>query len=230
MALMISGLWCCGLLCLGSRSVGIMVGCSGFILSSCSPSCVASRACRVGSACGVIISICVWVLKSLIVLFPRFSLTIGHLPPLCFSNWSWRSLNVHLCMDVHNLALYSHPPKRYVLLSGWLHLVHIIGPCELCLFLHWYTCDLQATSYASRLDLYGDCENACMLKFVPVPLASLRSLPKTLVIVTILLVCFSFFIMPALRLVSFRMFFGLFGGVCLVCGHVRRPSIGGSSS
>ena len=33
MALMMSGLWCCGLLCLGRRSVGIMVGCCVLALS-----------------------------------------------------------------------------------------------------------------------------------------------------------------------------------------------------
>ena len=33
MALMMSGLWCCGLLCLGRRSVGNMVGCCVFALS-----------------------------------------------------------------------------------------------------------------------------------------------------------------------------------------------------
>ena len=86
MALMMSGLGCCGLLCLGSRSVGIMVGCCVFVLSSCSPSWVASRACRFGSVYGAIISICVWVLKSFMVLSPRSMMTIGHLPPLCFSN------------------------------------------------------------------------------------------------------------------------------------------------
>jgi hypothetical protein len=73
-------------LCLGSRSVGIMVRCCVFILSSCSPSWVASRACRDGSACGDIISCCVCVLKSLKDLFPRLLLTIGHLLPLFFSN------------------------------------------------------------------------------------------------------------------------------------------------
>ena len=83
MALMMSGLWFCGLLCLGSSSVGIMVGCRVFILSFCTPSRVASRACIVVSSCGVIISICVWVLKSLMALFPRSKPSIGHLPPLC---------------------------------------------------------------------------------------------------------------------------------------------------
>jgi len=94
MALVMFCLWCCGLLCLYSRSVGIMVGYCVFILSSCSPSWVASRAYRVGSACGAIISICVGVLISFMVLFPRSMLTIGNLPLLCFSSWSWRSLNV----------------------------------------------------------------------------------------------------------------------------------------
>ena len=69
-----------------------------------------------------------------------------------------------------------------------------------------------------------------MLKCVPVSLASLRSLPKTPLVGTVLLVCFSSFLIPALRLVIFCMFSGLFGGVCLICGHVRRPPISGPAS
>ena len=80
------------------------------------------------------------------------------------------------------------------------------------------------------MDLYGDCENVCMLKCVSVSLASLRSFPKTLLVVTALLVCFRSFRMPALRLVNFRMFSSLFGEMCLICGHVRRPPIGGFAS
>ena len=138
MALMMSGLWCWGLLCLGRRSVGIMVGCRVFALSFCSPSWVASRACNVVSSCGVVISIFIWVYFSFMFLFPsRSMLTISHLPPLRFSSCSSSSLNVLLCLDVHNLALYLQPPRRCVLVRGWLHLVHNIGPCELCFFLHW---------------------------------------------------------------------------------------------
>ena len=59
MALMISSLWCCGLLCFDGRLVGIIVGCCVVILSFCDPSWVASRACRVWSDCGLSISICV---------------------------------------------------------------------------------------------------------------------------------------------------------------------------
>ena len=140
--------------------------------------------CRAWSACEVIISICAWVLKSLMVLFARSIPTIGHLPPLSFYIWSLRSLNVLLCLAVRSLTLYLHPPMRCVLGSGWLHLVHIIGPCELCLLLHRYTCDPQATSNESRLHLYGDCENDCMLKYAPVSRASLRSLPKAPLVVT----------------------------------------------
>jgi len=84
MAVMMSGLWCCGLLYLGSRAVGIMVGCCVFILSFRSPSRVASRACSVVYSCGVIISIYVWVLKSLMNVLPWSILSIGHLPSLCF--------------------------------------------------------------------------------------------------------------------------------------------------
>jgi hypothetical protein len=36
--------------------------------------------------------------------------------------------------------------------------------------------------------------------------------------------------MLALRSVSFRMFSGLLGMTCLICGHARRPPIGGSAS
>ena len=75
-----------------------------------------------------------WVLKSLMVLIPRSMLTIGHLNPLCFSNSSWSSLNVMLCMDVRNLALYLQSSRRCVLVRDWLHLMHNIGPCELCFF------------------------------------------------------------------------------------------------
>ena len=99
-----------------------------------------------------------------------------------------------LCLDERSLALNLHPPRRCVLVSDWLHLVHSIGPWELCFFFHLYTCDPHATSYASRLDLYGDCKYACMLKYVPVSLASWRSLPKMPLFVTVLLVCFSSFL------------------------------------
>ena len=118
MALMISGLWCWGLLCLGRRSVVIMVGCCVFALSFCSPSWAASRACNVVSSCGVVISIFIWILKSLMVLFPKSMLNIGHLPPLCFSSCSCSSLNVLLWLDVRNLALYLQPPRRCVFVRG----------------------------------------------------------------------------------------------------------------
>ena len=131
---------------------------------------------------------------------------------------------------MHNLALYLQPPRMYVLVRGWLHLVHNIGPCELCFFLLLYTCDPHATLYASRLDLYGDCEYVCILKSVPVSLASCRSLPKTPLVVAVLFVCLSSFLMLALRLVSFLMCSGLLEGLCLIRGHVRRPTIGGSES
>ena len=109
-------------------------------------------------------------------------------------------------------------------------MVQSIGPCELCFFLHLYTWDPHAPSYASRVDLYGDCEYACILKSVPASLASCRSFPKTPFVVVLLLVCFSSFFMPALRLVSFLMCSGLLGGLCLICGNVRWPPIGGSAS
>ena len=77
-----------------------------------------------------------------------------------------------LCLGVRSLDLNLRPPRRCVLVSGWLHLVHSIGPWDFYFLLHLHTGDPQATSYASRLDLYGDCEYACMLKSIPVSLAS----------------------------------------------------------
>jgi hypothetical protein len=88
------------------------------------------------SSCGVLISIFASDLKSLMVLFPRSMLAIGHLPPLCFPDCSCSSLNVLLCLNVRSLELFLQPPTRYVLVSGWLHLVDSIGSCELCFFLH----------------------------------------------------------------------------------------------
>ena len=46
----------------------------------------------------------------------------------------------------------------------------------------------------------------------------------------VLLGYFSYFLMHALRLVSFLMRSGLLDGFSLICGHVRRPPIGGSAS
>ena len=74
--------------------------------------------------------------ESLMVLSPRSILIIGHLPPLCFFNSSCSSLNVLLCLDVRSLELCLQPPRSCVFVSCWLHLVHSIGPCELCFFLH----------------------------------------------------------------------------------------------
>ena len=98
--------------------MGIIVGCGEFSLSFCSPSLVASRVSSDESICGVDYSIFVCVLKSLTVLLPRSILIIGHLPPLCFFNYSWRSLNVLLCRDVRSLELCLHPPKMWVLVRG----------------------------------------------------------------------------------------------------------------
>ena len=61
-------------------------------------------------------------------------------------------------------------------------------------------------------------------------LASCKSLPKTPLVVVVLLVCLSSFLLLALRLVSFLIYSGLLGGLCLICGHVRRPPIGESAS
>jgi hypothetical protein len=81
-------------------------------------------------------------------LLPRSMLTIDHLPPLCFFNWSWRSLKVLLCLHVRILALYFHPPRRCVLVSGWLHLVYSIGPYELSLLASVY---VWSPSYFIRI-------------------------------------------------------------------------------
>ncbi len=50
-----------------------------------------------------------------------------------------------------------------------------------------------------------------------------------LLAVTILLVCFSSFLMLALRFMSLVMFSGLCGGGYLIRCHVQRPPIGGSA-
>jgi hypothetical protein len=69
-----------------------------------------------------------------------------------------------------------------------------------------------------------------MLKYVPESLAACRSFPKTPFVAAVLLVCLSSFMMHVLRLVSFLMCSGLLVGFSLICGHVRRPPIGGSAS
>jgi hypothetical protein len=82
-ALMLSALWCFGLLCFGRILLGMMVGCFVIILSFWSPSCDASIGCRVWSSCILIVSKSVYVLKSFTGLFPKPTLRIGHMPPLC---------------------------------------------------------------------------------------------------------------------------------------------------
>jgi hypothetical protein len=161
----------------------MMVGCVVCILSFCSPSCVASSDCSVWSSCVLIVYSSVCVLKSFTGLFPKSILRIGHLPPLCDWRSSWRSLNVLLCLEVLKFELYLHPPSRCVFVRGCLHFFHNIGPV-LCFLLHRYTCVPHATSYESRLHLYGDCECAYILKSVPVSFAFLsnsRKMPLDLV-------------------------------------------------
>ncbi len=68
-----------------------------------------------------------------------------------------------------------------------------------------------------------------MLKFVPVSLAVFSSAPKIPLVMVDVVSLIALF-MPVYILVSFRMASGLFGVVCLVCGHVRRPLTGGSAS
>ena len=55
MALMMSSLWCFGLLCFGSMFSGIMVGCFIVSVSFCRPSCVAYSVCSVWSSCGLVL-------------------------------------------------------------------------------------------------------------------------------------------------------------------------------
>jgi hypothetical protein len=61
MALMMSGLWCVGLLCFGRIVLGMMMGCLWFALSFLSPSCVASINFIVWSSC-VVVFLCEFVL------------------------------------------------------------------------------------------------------------------------------------------------------------------------
>ncbi len=98
--------------------LGMMVGRCFVALSFWKPSCVASMACNAWYYCVVFISMCICVLKSLTGLLPNSMLKIGHLPPLCVSRRSCRSLNVLLCLEILSFALYLHPCKRCVLVRG----------------------------------------------------------------------------------------------------------------
>ena len=126
MALMMLGLWCFGLLCFGSMFSGILVGCFIVSLSFCRLSCVACDVYSVWSYCSVVVSSFICALKSFIGLLPRSIRRIRHQPPLWVPRRSWRSLNVLLCLDVRSLALYLHPHKRCVFVSGWLHFLRSI--------------------------------------------------------------------------------------------------------
>jgi hypothetical protein len=95
-ALMMSGLWCFGLLCFDRIMVGRMVEWFVFALSFWSPSSVASMDCYEWSSCMVVISTCICDLKSFTGLFPRYMLRIGHLPPLRVWRSTYNSLNVLL--------------------------------------------------------------------------------------------------------------------------------------
>jgi len=68
-----------------------------------------------------------------------------------------------------------------------------------------------------------------MLKSVAVSLAVFSSAPNIPLVVVDVVSLIDVF-MPVFILVSFRMVSGLSGVVCLICGHVRRPPLGGSSS
>ncbi len=78
-------------------------------------------------SCVAVVSMCACALKSFTDLFPRSMPMMGHLPPFCVRRRSCSSLKVLLCLEVLSFALYLHPPKRYVLLSGWLHFLQSIG-------------------------------------------------------------------------------------------------------
>ena len=128
MALIMSGFWCFGLLCFGSKFSGIMVGCFIVSLSFYRPSCAACNVCSVWSSCVVVVSSFVCALKSFTSLLPKSMLSIDHLPPLCVPMRSWRSFKVLLCLDVRSLAFYLHHPKMCVFVSGLLHFLQSIGP------------------------------------------------------------------------------------------------------
>ncbi len=38
------------------------------------------------------------------------------------------------CLDERSLALFLHLPKMFVFVRDWLHLMHIIGPCQVMFF------------------------------------------------------------------------------------------------
>ncbi len=80
-----------------------------------------------------------------------------------------------------------------------------------------------------RRHLYGDCECACMLKSVPVSHAVFSRVANTPFVVMVIVSLIAVF-MPVFMLVSFRMMSVFPGVVYLICGHVRRPSTGGSAS
>ena len=76
---------------------------------------MASIDCSEWSACVVIVSKSVCVLKYFTGLFPRSMLRIGQLPSLCVWRISWSSVNVLLSLEVLSFALYLHPNRRCVL-------------------------------------------------------------------------------------------------------------------
>ena len=79
----------------------------------------------------------VFVFSSLMGCLPRSMLMIGHRPPIWLSIRACNNLKVIVCLDVLSFEAYLHPLMRCVFLSGWLHVLHIIGPCVLCRFFHW---------------------------------------------------------------------------------------------
>ena len=68
-----------------------------------------------------------------------------------------------------------------------------------------------------------------MLKYVSVSLAAFSRAAKTPLVAVDVVSLIAVF-MLVFMLVSFRMLSGLSGVVCLICGHVRRPPMGGSAS
>ncbi len=65
-----------------------------------------------------------------------------------------------------------------------------------------------------------------MLKSISVSLAAWSSLPKTPLVVVVLVVDLISFFMPVLRLGILCVMYGVFGDDFVICGRVRRPLIG----
>ncbi len=87
--------------------------------------------------------------KSVTGLCPRSAHKIGHLPPFDFRRCWRRSLKVLMCRLILSLAVYLHPPRMCVFVSGDWHLVQMRD--GLCFLLHLCICTPHATSKESLL-------------------------------------------------------------------------------